>query len=91
MLLAYFIFDGLINAAGHCGYEIVPARIRNHRLLRYANAVTHHDLHHARFNYKFGQYFNIWDRMMGTFLDMPAAKSAASAPEEAVTARPGTL
>lgn len=73
VLLAYFMFDGLVNAAGHCGHEIVPARYREHPLLRYTNAVTHHDLHHSRFNYNFGQYFNVWDRLMGTFLDRPAA------------------
>ncbi len=72
VLLAYFLFDGLINAAGHCGHEIVPQRYRDHRMLRFTNAVTHHDLHHSRFNYNFGQYFNIWDRLMGTFLDRPA-------------------
>jgi lathosterol oxidase len=69
VLLAYFMFDGIVNAAGHCGHEIVPRSYREHKLAKYCNAVTHHDLHHSRFNYNFGQYFNVWDRVMGTFLD----------------------
>ena len=71
VLLAYLLFDGIVNAAGHCGHEIVPDRFRDHALLKYANAVTHHDIHHSRFNYNFGQYLNVWDRLMGTFLDRP--------------------
>lgn len=69
VLLAYLVFDGFVNAAGHCGHEFVPKPYRGHWLLKYVNAVTHHDLHHSRFRHNFGQYFNVWDRMMGTFLD----------------------
>ena len=72
-LLAYLLFDGLVNAAGHCGHEFVAPTSQQHRLLKYLNAVTHHDLHHTRFRYNFGQYFNILDRLFGTFLDRPAA------------------
>lgn len=72
VLFAYFMFDGFVNAAGHCGHELVPSRYHSHRLIKFTNAVTHHDLHHSRFNYNFGQYFNIWDRVMGTFLDRKA-------------------
>jgi sterol desaturase/sphingolipid hydroxylase (fatty acid hydroxylase superfamily) len=68
-LFAYLLLDGLINAAGHCGHELVPERYGRHWLLKYVNAVTHHDLHHARFRCNFGQYFNVWDRLMGSFLD----------------------
>lgn len=93
VLLSYFIFDGLVNAAGHCGYELVPAKYRNHPLLKYTNAVTHHDLHHSRFSYNFGQYFNVWDRVMGTFLDSTGiplvSTKAAVAPDS--TAQPETL
>ena len=66
-LLAYLLFDGIVNAAGHCGHEFVPQASQNHWFLKYLNAVTHHDLHHTRFRYNFGQYFNIWDRLFGTF------------------------
>jgi len=72
-LLAYLLFDGIVNAAGHCGHEFVPQDSQKHWLLKYLNSVTHHDLHHSRFRYNFGQYFNIWDRLFGTFLDRPVA------------------
>ena len=72
-LLAYLLFDGIVNAAGHCGHEFVPQASQKHWLLKYLNAVTHHDLHHTRFRYNFGQYFNICDRLFGTFLDRPVA------------------
>jgi Delta7-sterol 5-desaturase len=72
-LLVYMLFNGMINAAGHCGHEIIPPRWREHRFLKYLNAVTHHDLHHSRFRYNFAQYFNIWDRLFGTFLERRAA------------------
>lgn len=82
VLLAYFLYDGIVNAAGHCGHELVPASVRGHWLMKYMNAVTHHDVHHSRFNYNFSQYFNIWDRIMGTFLDRdPAAGRVASGAE----------
>jgi lathosterol oxidase len=72
VLLAYLLFDGIVNAAGHCGHEVIPLAAREHRLLKNLNAVTHHDLHHSRFRYNFGQYFNFWDRLFGTFLDREA-------------------
>jgi sterol desaturase/sphingolipid hydroxylase (fatty acid hydroxylase superfamily) len=73
----YLLFDGIVNAADHCGHEIVAAHFREHALLKYANAVTHQDLHHSRFNYNFGQYLNVWDRlMMGTFLDRSPERRA---------------
>ena len=71
-LFAYQMFSGVINAAGHCGHEFVPASSKEHRLLKYLNAVTHHDLHHSHVRCNFGQYFNILDRVFGTFRDRPA-------------------
>lgn len=69
VLLAYFIFDGLINAAGHCGFELVPKKLGQNAILKYVNHVSHHDIHHSNFRYNFGQYFNFWDRLIGTFVD----------------------
>jgi len=72
-LFVYLFFDGLVNAAGHSGHEFSPPELRKHWLFKYLNAVTHHDLHHSRFHYNFGQYFNFWDRTFGTFLDRRAS------------------
>lgn len=83
-LLVYFVLDSLFNAAGHCGYEVVPRTLGRAGPTQYLNAVAHHDLHHSRFNYNFSQYFNVWDRLMGTYLDREVAyendpKAAAQA------------
>ena len=69
ILLAYLFYDELVNAAGHSGHEFIPEKMQNHWLLRYSNAVTHHDLHHSKFHCNYGHYFNFWDRIMGTFVD----------------------
>ena len=74
-LLVYVLYDELVNAAGHSGHEFIPGALKDHWLFKYSNAVTHHDLHHSRFHYNYGHYFNIWDRLMGTFLDRSTDKS----------------
>lgn len=68
-LLAYLMFDGFINAAGHCGHELVPDAVRRNRALSWLNHVGHHDLHHTKFRFNYGQYFSVWDRVMGTYRD----------------------
>lgn len=89
VLWAYLLFDSMVNAAGHCGHEIIPDSQRTHRLLRYTNAVTHHDLHHARFDCNYAQYFNVWDRLCGTFRDRePPAASGDLRSGRASTMRP---
>jgi len=30
------------------------------------NGADHHTIHHRAFNYNYGQYFTLWDRLMGT-------------------------
>lgn len=67
--LAYLFYDSLVNAGGHCGHEFAPPWQKTHPLMKYTNVVTHHDLHHSKFNYNYSQYFNIWDRLCGTFKD----------------------
>lgn len=74
VLLVYLLYDELVNAAGHCGHEFIPAKLKDHWLFKYSNAVTHHDLHHSRFHYNYGHYFNFWDRIMGTFCDRTGNK-----------------
>ncbi|RKP10952.1 hypothetical protein THASP1DRAFT_33969 [Thamnocephalis sphaerospora] len=41
------------------------------------NGAAHHTVHHEQFNYNYGQYFTLWDRIGGTY----------RAPEEAVFER----
>ncbi|KAL3899221.1 MAG: hypothetical protein SGCHY_002202 [Lobulomycetales sp.] len=32
----------------------------------YINGAAHHAIHHLEFNYNYGQYFTLWDRLFGT-------------------------
>ena len=61
------LYNGIVNAGGHTGYEFVPEKLSANWLLKYNNTVSHHDLHHSSFHYNYGLYFNIWDRLAGTF------------------------
>src|SRR5690606_27138845 len=67
MLLAFLWWDTIVNTAGHTGYEMVPTWIARHPLFRWFNTVNHHDAHHTNFRVNFGSFFNVWDRLMGTF------------------------
>jgi sterol desaturase/sphingolipid hydroxylase (fatty acid hydroxylase superfamily) len=69
-----------ISLAGHSGVEIthrapgllapngVATALDAERtgIAGWFNTVTHHDLHHQRFNVNFGLFFTVWDRLMGT-------------------------
>ena len=54
------------NVLGHCGYEILPRRLKDNRLLWCFTTTTHHDLHHSHQKWNYGLYFTWWDRWMGT-------------------------
>ena len=45
------------------------------------NGAEHHNIHHRMFNYNYGQYFTLWDRLCGTHLlvdpDAPQASDEA--------------
>lgn len=68
-LLLFGAWNTEVNAAGHCGYEVVPSSISRHPLLKIFNTVSHHDAHHTNTRVNFGASFNIWDRWMRTFDD----------------------
>ena len=68
--LALFVFlwyDSLVNTAGHTGYELVPKWISQNRFFTGFNTVTHHDSHHTNMQVNYGSFFNVWDRLMGTY------------------------
>lgn len=67
VFLIYIVYDSLVNTAGHNGVELVPNFIAKNPILKFGNTVTHHDLHHIDFTKNYGAFFNIWDRIMGTF------------------------
>lgn len=64
--LGYTITIFVFNVVGHSGYEIYPHRFLRWPLIQWILTSTHHNMHHPTFNYNFGLYFNIWDRLLGT-------------------------
>lgn len=63
MWWAYMMF---INVMGHLSIEVFPNWFLKIGLLKFHNSPTHHNMHHKYFNYNYGLYFNIWDRLMKT-------------------------
>jgi len=52
------------STIGHLGYEILPKRL--YSIGKYLNLPTYHNHHHKTFNYNFGYYTTILDRVFGT-------------------------
>jgi len=69
VFLIYLYIDVIVNTAGHSGYELVDDKISKNKYLKYLNTVKHHDDHHTKFNKNYGAFFNIWDRICGTYLE----------------------
>lgn len=65
-LLIWFSIETLVNLMGHLGHEAFPLAWRRSRMSQWLGTATHHNLHHQTWQYGFGHYFNIWDRIMGT-------------------------
>jgi lathosterol oxidase len=61
-----FLYSLLVNVGGHMGYETLPDWFPKHRIFRWHNTSTHHNMHHRLVKYNYGLYFNTWDRWMGT-------------------------
>ena len=60
---AYTLF---MNVAGHLGFEFFPAGFPQHKLFKWHNTATHHNMHHKYVKCNFTIYFNFWDRVMKT-------------------------
>lgn len=88
VLLAFLSYDTLVNTAGHTGYEMVPKPVSQHWFLKYFNTVTHHDSHHTNTRVNFGSFFNVWDRLMGTFEDRVTPPETASTPAHVSATHP---
>jgi len=63
LFLAYMIVR---NVIGHLGFEILPKGFTRNKWLNWNTAITHHNMHHERFNCNYGLYFSWWDRWMNT-------------------------
>jgi lathosterol oxidase len=55
-----------MNVLGHLGFEFFPTGFTRHKLFKWHNTPTHHNMHHRYVKYNFSIYFNFWDRVMGT-------------------------
>lgn len=62
----FALYSLAINIAAHVGYEFLPKSFTRHKLFKWHNTPTHHNLHHQYFKYNYGLYFNFWDRIMKT-------------------------
>lgn len=66
---ALYFFTGytlFMNVAGHMGYEFFPKGFASHKILKWHNTATNHNMHHRFVKCNYGLYFNIWDRIMKT-------------------------
>jgi Delta7-sterol 5-desaturase len=57
------VFMGLLI---HSGYELFPRWWNKSWATKWFITATFHDQHHKYFNYNFGGYTTVWDRMCGT-------------------------
>ncbi|MEQ8312545.1 MAG: sterol desaturase family protein [Gammaproteobacteria bacterium] len=71
-LFTFLIIMIFRNAMGHSGIEFHPPGWVDSRW-DFLTTVTHHDLHHQKFDGNYGLYFTWWDRWMGT--ERPEYKS----------------
>jgi Delta7-sterol 5-desaturase len=62
----FSIYSLLLNVAGHLGYELFPKGFASHKLFKWHNTSTHHNMHHRLVKCNYGLYFNFWDRLMKT-------------------------
>lgn len=66
MMMIWWIYMVSINVMGHLSVELFPADFLEKGILKWHNSAVHHNMHHKYFNYNYGLFFNVWDRVMGT-------------------------
>ncbi len=62
----FSLYSLTLNIMGHLGYELFPEGFASHKLFKWHNTSTHHNMHHRLVKYNYGLYFNFWDRVMNT-------------------------
>jgi len=58
-----FVAYGIL---GHWGYEFFPRGFTRHPIFGWISTSTHHNMHHSHVGCNYGNWFNYWDRLMGT-------------------------
>ena len=66
IMTLFLLYMIVRNVIGHLGFEIFPKGWTKNKWLNWTTAVTHHNIHHERFNTNYGLYFSWWDRWMKT-------------------------
>jgi lathosterol oxidase len=75
--LALFVFVNFWTISIHDGDYRVPSLVRP-----FINGAAHHTEHHLLFNYNYGQFFTLWDRIGGSY-KTPLCHESAEKQEEA--------
>ncbi|RKP14239.1 hypothetical protein BJ684DRAFT_8903 [Piptocephalis cylindrospora] len=65
LYLGLFVFVNLWTVLIHDGEYMVQGPV--------INSSAHHAVHHLQFNYNYGQYFTLWDRVGGSYREPPKA------------------
>ncbi len=66
VMTLFLLYMIVRNVVGHLGFEIFPKGWTRNKWLSWTTAVTHHNIHHEKFNTNYGLYFSWWDRWMNT-------------------------
>jgi sterol desaturase/sphingolipid hydroxylase (fatty acid hydroxylase superfamily) len=66
VMTLFLLYMIVRNVIGHLGFEIFPKGWTKNKWLSWTTAVTHHNIHHEKFNSNYGLYFSWWDRWMKT-------------------------
>jgi lathosterol oxidase len=65
-IAVFSVYTLTMNVMGHTGYEFFPKWFARHKILKWHNTATHHNMHHKFVKCNYGLYFNFWDRVMKT-------------------------
>lgn len=65
-LIIFSLYSLILNVSGHLGFELFPKGFASHKLFKWHNTSTHHNMHHRLVKCNYGLYLNFWDRIMGT-------------------------
>lgn len=73
-LLLYVFVTTLINFLGHCGFDFPALSLNRLPGLKWVATYTFHNQHHQYFQGNYSLYFNIWDRVFKTQVQIPNRK-----------------
>ena len=66
MLIWHLTFMTLTAVINHLGFEVLPRNSFGRFVGHWFITGSHHSQHHRFFNYNYGLFFTVWDRVCGT-------------------------